>query len=122
MTITEPAQRTRSSIRVKLCLLYLMNVADWICTVVLTRAGGYAEANPLMAPVIGELSWSFVLKCVLPAAALYLIDRLCLTLPDGDLRAADRWVCFAAVFYTAILLDHTINFIIWHSGAQRLMT
>ena len=114
MLTSELINRLRSSIRLKLCLVYLMNVGDWICTVVLTRTGGYAEANPLMAPVIGELSWSFVLKCAVPLAAVWLIDRLCLTLDGGDLKAADRWISFAVVFYTAILLDHTVNFIIWY--------
>ena len=114
MTTIETTSRLRSSVRLKLCLVYLMNVGDWICTVVLTRTGEYAEANPLMAPLTGELSWSFLLKCAVPLAAVWLIDRLCRTLEGGELKSADRWISFAVVFYTAILLDHTVNFLIWY--------
>jgi len=122
MTIRESTAALRTSIRLKLCLVYLMNVADWICTVVLTRTGDYTEANPLMATVIGELSWSFVLKCAVPLAAVWLIDRLCAALVSPALRSADRWVSFAVVFYTAILTDHTVNLLIWYCAHSQNIT
>ena len=122
MTIRESIAELHTAIRLKLCLIYLMNVGDWICTVVLTRTGAYTEANPLMAPVIGELSWSFLLKCAVPLAAVWLIDRLCAALDGSALRSADRWISFAVVFYTAILIDHTVNLLMWQRAHSRNFT
>ena len=116
MTVNENENPRFAALRLKLWLLALMNAGDWVCTVALTRSGACYEANPLMAPVIGDLKWGFMIKCVLPLAAVWLIGRICRTFDRGELRSADRWVSFAVVFYLAIHLDHLIQLILYLSG------
>ena len=96
----------------KLCLLHCMNAADWICTVVLLRTGSFYEANPISALFIGDISAGFLIKCVLPAAVILLIMRAAAMLDADELRTADRWICFGLAFYSAINLDHVLNFIL----------
>jgi hypothetical protein len=96
----------------KLCLLHSMNTADWICTAVLLRTGRFFEANPLSALFIGDISAGFIIKCIVPSAAILLIARAAAMLDADGLRTADRWICFGLAFYTAVSVDHVVNFIL----------
>ena len=96
----------------KLCLLHSMNAVDWICTVMLLRTGGFFEANPLSALFIGDVSAGFFIKCIVPTAVILLIAYAAKTLDADDLRTADRWISFGLAVYTAINVDHVLNFIL----------
>lgn len=100
----------------KLSILYSLNVADWICTVVLLRSGSFYEANPLAGIFIGDISWGFLMKCVLPLAVILLTARILSLLDGGDMPVADSFISFGIVFYIAINLDHIMNFLLLFFG------
>ena len=97
----------------KLCLIYALNIADWFCTVVLLRLGGFYEANPLMRPVIGDPLSGAIAKCLLPAALLLLVRRMCRGLSARELIYVDRFICFALALYCALCVMHILSFILW---------
>ena len=93
----------------KLLLIYALNVADWICTVILLHTERFCEANPLMRPFLTNIPSGFLLKCLFPAAAILAIRFTLRQLDPDELRIADRFIAFALVFYAAIGVDHIIN-------------
>ena len=106
----------RSALTRKLSLIYSLNIADWICTVTLLRSGRFFEANPLMQPVIGNLSLSFVIKCVAPFFLVLTIIRLTEKLDRGGLLKVDRIASLVLMLYFALCVDHIINFLIMFYG------
>ena len=102
----------RDKLVYKLMLIYILNIADWACTVVLLDTDLFYEANPLMRSVIADLPQGILIKCLLPALAISLIIFALRFLGMDELRLTDRFVCFAVVFYTAVNLDHVINFLL----------
>ena len=100
----------------KLYLLYALNVADWLCTLILLRTGGFYEANPLMRPFADSLPQSFLLKCAAPAIVMGAIIWCLRKLDVRDLRRLDRWIAFTLTFYTALCIGHIINFILLFLG------
>ncbi len=106
-----------AALRRKLYLIYALNVADWICTSVLLRAGGFYEANPLMRSVAGDASWSFLLKCIAPILLTAGLFRLIGRLDREGLMHVDRFISFVLVFYLALCLNHIANFVMLFLGA-----
>ena len=104
------------SLQKKLVLIYAMNVADWICTVALLSTGGFYEANPLARAFIGSIPLGLLVKCVLPAAMIFVIQRMARLLDPHGLRVLDRFVAFALTFYTALCFLHMINFVLLFFG------
>ena len=102
----------RAGLVKKLYLIYSLNVADWICTVILLSSGGFFEANPLAGSFIGDISAGFAVKCGLALAVVILIAGA-LTRLDGDqLYIVDCFISFVLAFYTVICLIHIVNFIL----------
>ena len=102
----------RSKLFRKLALIYLLNIVDWACTVILLNTGRYFEANPLMRQFIGSLPGGFFTKCLLPAFAVSAVIFALRMLDRRDLFVADQFISFVLVFYTAVNLDHVINFLL----------
>ena len=93
-------------------LVYSMNVADWICTVVLLHSGRFYEANPLMQQIIDSLPQGFLFKCLFPALIIFVLIFTMRLLDQCELAVADRFISFVLVFYVAINIDHVINFLL----------
>ncbi len=81
----------------------------------LLRTGGFFEANPLMSPVIGDPSWGFLLKCILPAFLLLFVGRRYGALGEAGDRWVDRCASFVLALYCALCAVHIVNFTVWHS-------
>ncbi len=61
--------------------LYILNVTDYIFTLILLSSGLFVEANPVMNTPINT-PWGFVLKCIVPLMLLtYLHVRFCMSSP-----------------------------------------
>ncbi|MBQ4129085.1 MAG: hypothetical protein IJD68_04865 [Ruminococcus sp.] len=101
-----------SKLKRKLYLVYLLNVIDWVCTVLLLSTGLFYEANPIARTFIGSLSLGFLIKCILPFVIIFFAVRSMHILDFSQLKIADMLICFALTVYIAITLDHFINFII----------
>lgn len=103
---------TRSKLFKKLMVIYSLNVADWVCTVVLLHTERFYEANPLMRGIIAELPLGFLAKCILPAVVITVLIFAIKLLDRRELRIADRFISFVMVFYLAINIDHVVNFML----------
>ena len=100
------------AVRRKLYLLYAMNVADWICTVVLLRSGGFFEVNPFTRAFIDSIPLGLLVKVLLPVVIIAVIIRLMNGL-DGKWRAlVGGFTSVVIAFYFALCLNHIINFIL----------
>ncbi|MBQ6336775.1 MAG: hypothetical protein IJI50_06050 [Ruminococcus sp.] len=95
-----------------LLLIYALNVADWICTVVLLRGGGFFEANPLMRGIVGDISAGFAVKCLLPLLLILVLARLFSTLNEPELHGTERVVKAVFGFYLFLCVNHIANFVI----------
>lgn len=56
----------------KLIAIYVLNVSDYIFTLLLLNSGLFMEANPLLSVPINGLS-GFLLKCIAPLALLLIL-------------------------------------------------
>ena len=94
-------------------MIYSLNAADWICTVTLLRTGGFFEANPLMSPVMDNLSLGFLVKCILPAFTLMFVGRRYSELGETGCKWVDRCATLVLMLYTALCALHIFNFEVW---------
>jgi len=96
----------------RLLFLYLLNVSDWFCTVVILRSGYFFEANPIMQPIINNIPVSFTVKCLLP---MLLILYACFNITDITKKqeALARYILNAiTTVYTLINATHIVNYIL----------
>ena len=103
-------------VRQKLYILYILNVADWICTVLLLRAGGFIEANPLTRVFIDSIPMGLLIKVALPAAAVAVILRLIKELDKWGITAVNRFTTLVLAFYIALCVNHIVNFMLLFFG------
>lgn len=96
----------------KLYFVYLLNVLDWVCTVILLSTGAFYEANPIASTFINSLSLGLLIKCVLPFVIIFIVSRCMHILDMPQLRTADMVISFGLTVYIAITIDHIINFIL----------
>lgn len=97
----------------KLYLVYLLNVVDWICTVLLISTGLFYEPNPIARTFIGSIFLGFLFKCVVPFIVVFFSARYMYILGFKELRFADMLISFTLTVYLFITLDHLVNFILY---------
>ncbi len=93
-------------------MIFVLNIVDWLCTVVLLATERFREANPLMREIIVSLPLGFLAKCLFPAAAISAVMLLLRRLDLSGLRTTDRFISFVLVFYLAVNFDHVLNFLL----------
>ena len=99
------------NLKLKLILLYLLNLTDIIFTVFLLKTGVIIETNPLMAIILKSELYTFFIKGVLPALLfLYLYMRL-KTASLHMVRLTNYCLLALLCFYLSINLLHLIWFI-----------
>ena len=70
-------QSSLSTIKIKLIILYILNISDILLTLILVRTGLIIEANPVMASIIENSFATFFVKGIIPALLfIYLYYRL----------------------------------------------
>lgn len=97
------------AMRIRLALLYLLNLADFGLTKVLLSLGGFLELNPLMALTMQSDLATVAVKVVLPGLLLVYLYRRMLGANDGQMKACARvlnWLCagYAAINGMHLLL------------------
>lgn len=97
-----------TNIRLKLILLYLLNVSDIIFTLALLETGLFREMNIFMVNAVQYPIICILLKIVFPAGLLYfLYRRICPS--DGEqLRAANIGLLISLSLYTLVNLSHLV--------------
>lgn len=92
----------------KLILLYLLNLADILFTVILLQTGYFKEINILMVKVVTNPVAGVLLKVLLPALLLGYLYR---QLQEGDeeqLRVSNIAVNISLVIYALVNLSHLV--------------
>lgn len=85
--------------------LYVLNVTDYIFTLILLSSGLFIEANPVMNTPINT-PWGFVLKCIVPLMLVtYLHIRFCMSEPRHP-RATRILLNIILVYYMIINTFH----------------
>ena len=105
-----------NTVRRRLYLLYFLNIADWVCTVILLSTGGFYEVNPIMRPFVGSIPLGFLIKAVIPAAIVALILRLAPRLDCASVIRVIRFTNAILIFYAALCVNHIVNFILLFFG------
>jgi len=93
--------------RIKMIIIYFLNVMDLICTRRLISTGLFFEANKLMAPIISEGTGT-LLKIGLPAVMLmWLFFRIQFVKPV-QMRPVKLMINSCLMFYIIINISHII--------------
>jgi len=98
------------NIKIKLLILYLLNVTDIIFTLLLLSTGLYREANIFMVKVVESIHASFILKIALPAALLMFIYVRMQTATDQQLKKSNLFINGVITIYTLVNISHIIWF------------
>lgn len=66
---------TSSGVRIRMLLLYALNILDMVATKFLLQTGKFREMNPVMALALQSDWATLILKLLLPAALMVYLDR-----------------------------------------------
>lgn len=92
----------------KFVLLYLLNVTDIICTVLLLRTGYFTEINFLMVQVVQNPLASTCIKILFPALLLYHMYHHMKNADLEQLKASNIAVNISLVIYFLVNLSHMV--------------
>ena len=95
-------------IKKKLILLYLLNVTDIICTLLLLKTGFFAEANIFMAKVVERPLLSLCLKVALPAILLQHLYHMIRSSEEDALRVSNIAINVSLSVYVLVNISHLI--------------
>lgn len=103
--------RTKTPFDLRLTVLYLLNLSDYIFTLILLSTGYFMEGNFLLSSHITNFG-GFILKCIVPLLLLlYVRFRLC-TVP-ADKHKAVKFILGGGIgFYAIINFFHLCCFIL----------
>ena len=96
------------SIKNKFILLYILNVTDFIFTILLLSTGFYMEANTLMARVLESPAASFALKLVLPAVLFMFVHYRMRKATSQQLKQSNFLINGATLLYVLINISHLV--------------
>ena len=99
------------NLRLKLILLYLLNISDIILTLLLLETGIIMEANPIMSEVMESNLFTFIIKGVLPAILFIYLYVTLKTASIEMIRLTNYCLLSLLGFYLSINCLHLIWFI-----------
>ena len=108
----KPVRAGRYSFYHKLFVLYLLNLADWLCTEALLATGKFFEANPIMRPVLSGFLPTLLLKGLLPLGLSLLCALLHRLSRVDDSRFSSALLNTGIVVYSLVNLWHIVNFLL----------
>jgi hypothetical protein len=99
-----------NSIKLKLIILYLLNVSDIIFTIFLVNTGVFMEVNLIMAPLVyNNQVLSLLIKIVAPVFLLLcLFYRMRKGATGKQLFQANIIIIFSVIFYGIINVFHIV--------------
>ncbi|MEG2303697.1 MAG: DUF5658 family protein, partial [Niameybacter sp.] len=93
---------------IKLLILYILNVLDFLFTFFLLNTGLFQEINPFMINVMSHTGSALLLKIMLPAfLLLYLSIRFKSATPH-QLKVSNYFINAMNVIYLMILASHIL--------------
>lgn len=100
------------NLRIKLAILYFLNVTDLICTLLLLSTGLYIEGNSIMAEVIKYPLLTLVLKLILPVTLLIILYFRMHRATKQQLKKSNSLINITTAIYALINISHFIWFLI----------
>lgn len=95
-----------SALRIRMLLLYVLNILDMVVTKFLLQTGKFREVNPVMALAL-QSDWApFLLKLLLPAVLLVYLDRRLRTVDGRHLRLSARVLEVLIAAYCIVSMLH----------------
>ena len=105
-------QSSLSTIKIKLIILYILNISDILLRLILVRTGLIIEANPVMASIIENSFATFFVKGIIPALLfIYLYYRLQSATPKM-IKLTNFCIFILLGFYFFINCLHLLWFIL----------
>lgn len=96
---------TRSKYDPKLILLYVLNITDYLFTLILISSGMFVEANPVLQFHIDGVG-GFVLKCIVPLILLSYLHIRFLTNTSKHERIVKILLNTILIYYIAVNVMH----------------
>ena len=109
---TEKRKRVKFTFNQKIFFLYFLNIIDWICTEALLASGHFAEANPIMQPVLNDFWQTVIIKGVVPLAVVLLCCFVNKWAKSGDSLVINIMLYVGISIYMLINLWHIFNFVL----------
>ncbi len=97
---------TSSGVRLRMLLLYALNVLDMIITKFLLETGKFREVNPVMALALQSDWATLLLKLLLPAMLMAYLDQRLKIVDARHLRLAAGALEFLIAAYSLVSLLH----------------
>lgn len=98
-------------IKRKVQILYVLNVVDMICTLMLLKTGHFIEVNLLLKSVVQEPIKMVFIKVLLPILLLfYLYQRIKKASPK-QLKISNIVLNGAVIFYGLVNIIHVFGFL-----------
>jgi hypothetical protein len=102
------------SIRIKIIVLYLLNVSDIILTILLINTGLFIEANLIMAPIVyNNQPLSLALKIIVPLILLAAVAFRMRKASVKQLFQANIIVTIFLIYYGLINISHAVWFFMY---------
>ena len=86
----------------KLLIIYLLNIFDLFCTLVLLGTGIFEEANPLMKNIINNVDITIFIKVFIIGTILLFIARYI----KRDYKIANRLINITLISYICVSILH----------------
>ena len=108
----EKPKRIKFTFYQKMFFLYFLNITDWICTEALLASGYFAEANPVMQPVLNNFWQTIIIKGVIPLAVILLSCLVNKWANAGDSIIINIMLYVGISIYMLVNLWHIFNFVL----------
>lgn len=106
-------EKALSKIRIKLAVLYLLNVIDIVFTLLFVETEYFIELNPFMKNIVQDSTSALVIKCVIPAVLLgYLAIRL-QKANEKQINISNYIINIILLAYIAINVMHIVSLTIY---------
>lgn len=98
-----------NNIRLKMLLVYLLNIIDIFFTLIFSNTGMFIELNPFMQNIITNQGLAILIKCVVPAILFTVIYFRMKKATPRQLAISAVIINAILIFYLAINLLHIIS-------------
>lgn len=109
---TAKQKRIKFTFYQKILFLYFLNITDWICTEALLASGYFAEANPVMQPVLNNFWQTVIIKGVIPLAVILVCCLVNKWANTGDSIIINIMLYVGISIYMLVNLWHIFNFVL----------
>ncbi|WP_405354180.1 DUF5658 family protein [Ruminococcus sp.] len=108
----EKQKRVKFTFYQKIFFLYFLNITDWICTEALLASGQFAEANPVMQPVLNDFWQTVLIKGIIPLAVIIVCCLVNKWAGSVDSKLINIMLYVGISIYMLVNLWHIFNFVL----------